>query len=226
MLHYYAPCPARGEWVHDDSERGGPLVKVVIEGKDPASKVEEVLVDQDFGDELGSPLFVRLRRASGNGMGRLPAPPGGQPGGPGVLVAFTGDAARRIPVDGNLGKKSTSTAGGKPRWNRRLPCRRPARRLGQFESPRRRAQQPHPRIETFPSGQPQPLRQLASAKKSAPETWTLCSSGNARSSSPTTIPGSLAQAVEFLQPATANSTARVRAKTRSCRGERCGSAVP
>lgn len=165
VLHYYRHAKAIEEWLPDEKGTGGPLVKLAIRGEG-APQVEQLLVDQDYGDEATDPVCVRLQRATADVMlEEFLKPPKDSLGTKGLLLAYFGGRCQRIPVDGNIGKKVTlDPQGVAVEIVDYLPNARPDNH-GQFRSINESPQNPLLQLNVSHPVHKEPMRQLASARK-------------------------------------------------------------
>jgi hypothetical protein len=108
VLNYYHRGEAIANWSIDDSNRGGPLVRFVMEGADD-SRVAHYLTDQDFGAELFfGPIAIRLQRASNEAMvADFLQPTNPELSEKGLLTMYYQGHVKRAIVDDHVGQTIT-----------------------------------------------------------------------------------------------------------------------
>lgn len=105
VLHYYNQAVAKEDWIVDETGVGGPVVKFKVEGPHGGGN-EELLADQDFGDETYvGPIRVQLRRASSQAMLDDFLKPPTNLGKNGLLLAYYANQVKHISIDEQVGKK-------------------------------------------------------------------------------------------------------------------------
>lgn len=166
VLRYVAHARPVEEWVPDDAGSGGPLVTVTYRGRDGAES-EHTLVDQDFGDEAFTAAGrVQLRRATGDAMvADFLNPPTEGLGTKGLLIAYFGGRAERIPVEGGVGKRlNIGDTGAAVEIVRYLANGRPDAHA-RFESAGDEPRNPMLELQVYSPGEAAPIKQITFAKR-------------------------------------------------------------
>lgn len=166
VLRYYSHAEAVEDWVPDQSEIGGPVLKLQVGGPHGSDGPESLLVDQDLGDEIFvGPIRVQLERAVSDAMLKdFQNPPLEQLGPKGVLLVYYQDHVARIAVADSIGTKTSLGDGNASiRITRYLPDARPDAH-GRFESVGDDPRNPVVEFEVLVGEKGQPLRQMAFAK--------------------------------------------------------------
>lgn len=107
VLRYFSHASAKEDWLVDEAGIGGPVVRFKIEGPHNSFNEEQLLVDQDFGDEIFvGPIRMQLRRAQSQAMlNDFLKPPTENLGKKGLLLVYYQDRVKHISVDEYVGKK-------------------------------------------------------------------------------------------------------------------------
>ena len=155
-------------WIADQARIGGPAVRFQVNEAAGRQVAEAWLVDQQFGEpgNIG-PLRMQLARAVNDAMlADFQDPPEPETlGESGLLLAYWGNDALRIPVDANVGSEfAFGESGLRVEIAEYLPNARPDR-LGMFTSADDRPLNPLLELWVVTPDADEPLRQVASAKE-------------------------------------------------------------
>jgi hypothetical protein len=153
-------------WIADDARIGGPAVRFKVSDSTGRQVAESWRVDQQFGEPgVIGPLRMQLERAVNDRMlSDFQHPPQDEHGERGLLLAYFGIEAARIPVEDNVGR--TVPLGDSDvaiEIVDYLPNARPDR-MGTFASADDRPLNPMLELRVMLPGEEQPLRQVAFAK--------------------------------------------------------------
>lgn len=165
ILQYFNHAKVVEQWVPDESGIGGPVVRIKCNGPD-GSAFEQTLVDQEYGDEaLAGPVRLQLQRATADVMlDHFFKPPTDGLGQKGLLLAYFGGRAERIPIEDNVGKKvRLGETGVEIEVVQYLANARPDAH-GRFQSAGEEAKNPLLELKVHLPGGQEPLRQVAFAK--------------------------------------------------------------
>jgi hypothetical protein len=155
-------------WIPDASGNSGLSVRFKVEGPQGSATPEQVLVDQEYGDEtMFGPVRVQLQRAVSAAMlaDFLEPPAVGIGKNPkGLLVAYHKGTVKRIAVDMDLQKRIALDENGTAVEIVNYFANAKPAAGGGFQSIGEAPANPMLELKVYLPGQQQPLRQIASAK--------------------------------------------------------------